>query len=212
MAYEGGRMNLNTYATLDAFRSRQALAAADTGDDARMLAKLRSAAAQIDRYIGRTFAPNVAARKFNWKDARTLLFRGFDLVELTGITNGDSTTVDPTAIINLGGINGPIFGVELDLTKAFFVYPTTKPVALTVSRGCAWHDDYANAWKSSRDSIPGGGITSSATTFAVSSVTAADAWNLSPRFQVGQLLKVDSEYMHLVGISGTTLTVVRGAN
>src|SRR5262245_483015 len=110
-------MNLNTYATLDAFRSRQALASSDTGDDARMLAKLRSAAAQIDRYTGRAFAPNVATRKFNWKDAKTLLYRGFDLVELSSITNGDGTTVDPTAVINLGGINGPIFGVELDMTK-----------------------------------------------------------------------------------------------
>src|SRR5215510_3934532 len=152
-------MNLNTYATLDAFRNRQALASADTGDDARMLAKLRSATAQLDRYTGRTFTPNVATRKFNWRDAKTLLFRGFDLLELTTITNGDGTTVDPTAIITLGGINGPTVGVELDMTKAFFVYLTTKTRALTVSGVWGWHDDYANAWKPSGDSIPGGGVT-----------------------------------------------------
>src|SRR5258706_1772683 len=92
-------MQLTTYATLSAFRQRQALAASDTGDDDRMLAKLRSATAQIDRFTGRSFIPTVATRKFNWHNARTLLFRGYDLLELTRITNGDGTSVDPTAII-----------------------------------------------------------------------------------------------------------------
>src|SRR5258708_25095482 len=134
-------MQLNTYATLSAFRQRQALAASDTGDDDRMLAKLRSATAQIDRFTGRSFIPTVATRKFNWHNARTLLFRGYDLLELTSITNGDGTSVDPTAIIALGGVNGPIVGVELDLTRAFFVYLTTKTRALTVNGVWGWHDD-----------------------------------------------------------------------
>jgi hypothetical protein len=207
-------MNLNAYATLTAFRDRQGLAASDTTDDARMLAKLRAATAQIDRYTGRTFLPMIASRRFDWCSAQMMLFRGFDLLELTGITNGDSTPVDPTAIIALGGVNGPLIGVELDVTKALFVYMTTKTRALTVLGVWGWHDDYANAWKLSGDAIPGGGITSSATTFTVASVSGADGWNLSPRFQAGQLLKVDSEYMHLVAANtGTnTLTVVRGAN
>jgi hypothetical protein len=207
-------MNLNTYATLTAFRDRQGLAASDTADDGRMLAKLRAASAQIDRYTGRTFIPVVASRRFDWCSARTLLFRGFDLLELTGVANGDGTTIDPAAVIALGGINGPIVGVELDVTKAFFVYLTTKTRALTVSGVWGWHDDYADAWKPSGDAIPGGGITSGATTCTVASVGGVDGWNLSPRFQPGQVLKVDSEYMHLVAAnSGTnTLTVVRGAN
>ncbi len=207
-------MQLNTYATLSAFRQRQALAASDTGDDDRMLAKLRSATAQIDRFTGRSFIPTVATRKFNWHNARTLLFRGYDLLELTSITNGDGTSVDPTAIIALGGVNGPIVGVELDLTRAFFVYLTTKTRALTVNGVWGWHDDYANAWKPSSDTIPGGGITSSATSFTVTSVSGVDGWNLSPRFTAGQLLKVDSEYLYLVAANSATntLIVVRGAN
>jgi hypothetical protein len=207
-------MQLNTYATLSAFRQRQALAASDTGDDDRMLAKLRSATAQIDRFTGRSFIPTVATRRFNWHNARTLLFRGFDLLELTSITNGDGTAIDPTAIITLGGVNGPLVGVELDVTRAFFVYLTTRTRALAVAGVWGWHDDYGNAWKPSTDSIPGGGITSSATSFTVASVSGADGWSLSPRFTPGQLLKVDSEYMHVVGANtGTnTLTVVRGAN
>ena len=119
-------MQLNSYATLSAFRQRLALAAADTGDDDRLLAKLRAATAQIDRYTARSFAPLIATRRFNWHGARTLLLRGYDLLELTSITNGDGSMVDPTAIIALGGVNGPIIGIELDPTKAFFVYLTTR--------------------------------------------------------------------------------------
>ncbi len=207
-------MNLNTYATLTAFRDRQGLAASDTSDDARMFAKLRAATAQVDRYTGRTFLPVIASRLFNWCSPRLLLFRGFDLLELTTILNGDGTPIDPSAIITLGGINGPLVGVELDVTKAFFVYQATKTRALTVTGVWGWHDDYANAWKPSGDSIPAGGITANATTFTVANVSGPDGWNLSPRFQSGQLLKVESEYMHLVAVNSSTntLTVVRGVN
>jgi hypothetical protein len=208
-------MYLTTYATLDALRNRFGLASTDTGDDARLLDKLRQAASQLDRYTGRSFAPLVATRKFDYQDRKTLIFRGFDLLSLTSITNGDGTTViDPSAIIPLGGDVGPIWGVELNLTLAYFYYLTTKTRCIQVAGIWGWHDDYASAWKSSGDSIPGGGITSSATSFTVTSVSGADAWNLTPRFQVGQLLRVDSEYISVVGVnSGTnTLTVVRGVS
>ncbi len=207
-------MNLCTYATLTAFRERQGLAADDTADDARMLAKLRAATAQIERYTGRSFLPILATRHFDWHDARTLLFRGYDLLELTSITNGDGTTVDPAAILPFGGINGPIVGVELDMTRGFFVYLTTKTRALTVTGVWGWHDDYARAWKSSGDVIPAGGVNASVTTFTVASVSGADGWNLAPRFQPGQLLRVDTEHMSLVATNASTntLTVVRGVN
>ncbi len=205
-------MNLNTYAMLTAFRERQGLAASDTSDDARMLNKLRAATAQIDRYTGRRFSPTIAARRFDWRSPKTLLLRGFDLLELTTLTNGDNTPINLSTVVTLGGVNGPIIGVELDTALATFVYQTTKTRVITVTGVWGWHDDYANAWKASGETIPVGGITSSATTFTVANASGADEWNLSPRFQVGQLLKVDAEYMHLVGITSNTLTVVRGAN
>jgi hypothetical protein len=179
-----------------------------------MLNKLRAASAQIDRFTGRSFAPQIATRKFDWRTARTLLFRGYDLLELTTLTNGDGSVISPAAIITLGGIGGPVVGVELDIAQAMFVYQTTRTRALSVTGVWGWHDEYTSAWKPSSDSIPGGGITSSATSFTVSSVSGSDGWGLSPRFSPGQLIIVDSEYMHvIVADSATnTLTVVRGAN
>lgn len=140
-------MQLNSYTTLAAFRDRLGLAATDTGDDARLLARLRAATAQIDRYVGRHFWPLVATRRFDWRNARTLLFRGFDLLELTSITNGDGSTIDPSAILALGGTVGPIIGVELDANKAFFTYQNTITRAIAVAGIWGWHNDYTNAWK-----------------------------------------------------------------
>src|SRR5579859_6421317 len=93
------------YATLEQLRARFAVAGADTSDDARLLGKLKSAAQQIDRYTARTFAPVYATRLFDWTNARTIPLRGFDLLQLNTLTNGDGNPIDPTAIIPLGGVN-----------------------------------------------------------------------------------------------------------
>jgi hypothetical protein len=207
-------MQLNSYSTLAAFRLRQGLASSDTGGDARMLAKLRAATSQIERFTGRTFNPNIAMRRFDWRSPRLLFLKSYDLLELTTLTNGDVTTIDQTAILTYGGVNGPIVGIELDITKAVFIYQTTRTRAIAITGVWGWHDDYAYAWKPSGDAIPGGGVTSSATTFTVTSVNGSDGWGLTPRFSAGQLIKVDSEYMHVIGADGVTntLTVVRAAN
>ena len=68
-------------------------------------------------------------------------------------------------------------GVELDMTRGFFVYLTTKTRALTVTGVWGWHDDYARAWKPSGDVIPAGGVNASVTTFtAASAAQTAGTW------------------------------------
>ncbi len=205
---------LNTYATLDALRARFGLASTDTGDDARLLAKLRSASAEIERYTGRAFAPILATRTFDWRAERTLLFRAEDLLALTTLINGDGSPIDPTAIILLGGVGGPYYGIELNLTKAFFIYLTTKTRALAVAGLWGWHDDYANAWRPSGDALTTFGLSISGTSITVSNAAGADSWNLSPRFQVGQLISIEAEYMQIVAVNAgaNTLTVIRTVN
>ncbi len=205
---------LNTYATLDAFRARLNLAVSDTADDGRLLGKLRAATAQIEHAIGRSFAPLMATRTFDYRSARTLLFRTGDLLELTTLINGDGSAIDPAAIILLGGISGPFFGLELDVTKAFFVYQTTKTRALAASGVWGWHDDYPNAWRPSGDALTSFGLSANGTTITVVNAAGADGWNNTPRFQTGQLLRIESEYLHLVNVNSAsnTLTVIRGAN
>ena len=203
------------YATLDQLRARFSVAPADTSDDARLFSKLRAASAQIDRYTARTFAPVLATRLFDWRNANTILFRGEDLLLLQQLINGDGNVIDPAAIIQLGGINGPLWGVEINVAKgAFLNYITTKTRALSVSGIWGWHDDYANAWKPSGDTVSVFSMTTADTTVTVNNVTGADGWGLVPRFQVGQLISIDTEYMQITSVnSGTgTLGVIRGTN
>ena len=204
------------YATLDQLRARFAVAGADTSDDARLLAKLKSASQQIDRFTARTFAPVYATRLFDWDNARSILLRGFDLLQLITLTNGDGNVIDPTAIIPLGGVNGPVYCLEINIAKgAFLNYLTVKTRALSVYGIWGWHDDWlGSAWKPSGDSVTTFGLSSGGTALTVSNAAGADSWGLSPRFQTGQLIQIDSEYMLTTAVNaGTnTLTVIRGVN
>lgn len=202
---------LATFATLHALRLRAGLDANDTADDNRLLIKLRAASSQIRRYTGREFLPVLETRKFNYRNPHSLYFRGMDMLELYSVVNGDGTTLDPTAILTIGTTGG-IVGIELDPARASFVYNGTPSRAITVSGVWGWHDDYATSWRYTYDNIPTGGMNATINTITVANPNLVDTWGQAPRFQVGQMLKIDNEYMFLIGVSGTTLTVVRGVH
>ncbi|MEP7284319.1 MAG: hypothetical protein ABI947_00965 [Chloroflexota bacterium] len=208
--------NLRSYATLAQLRARNTVAAADTTDDARMLAKLRAATTALEERTARTFQPLVEARKFDYHDTQRVMFRSQDLLTLTSLVDGYGLTIDPAAIIKLGGANdtyGPYYGLELDPAKAYMGYLTTRRRAITISGVWGWHDDYGNAWHTSADSVQdGAGINASVTTITVTSSTGADSWGQTPRFSAGQLIQIDSEWLHITATTASTLTVVRGVN
>ncbi len=203
------------YATLEALRARFNVAASDTGDDQRLLAKLHAASAQIDRYCSRSFSPVYATRQFDWNNARSLLFRGEDLLQLITLTNGDGNIIASGAIIPLGGINGPLYALEINIALGPYLnYITTKTRALTIYGIWGWHDDWTNtAWKASGD-IVNATFPSAATTLSVTSVSGPDGWGLAPRFQTGQLLQIDSEYLLTTAVNAgaNTVNVIRGVN
>src|SRR5215470_4452660 len=123
---------LRAYCTLAQLRTRQQLAATDTGDDPRLLAKIRAASAEIERFTGRVFQPILEARTFDYQDSLRLNFRGQDLLTLSSLVDGANMTIAPTAIILKGmtqsgsAANGPFYGLELDPTRAYLLYITTK--------------------------------------------------------------------------------------
>jgi len=59
------------------------------------------------------------------------------------------------------------------------------------------------------DDMPGG---AGAATITVNDADGADSAGLSPRFQVGQLLKIENEYLHVIAVNPTanTVSVIRG--
>lgn len=198
---------LNSYATLTAFRARLGLAATDTTDDARLLAKLRAASAEIEANTGRRFYPTMETRRFDYRRALWLTFGSQTLLELTAILNGDGTYIPTNAV---GFLGNPAYGIELD-DSAYFTYDRRKSGAISITGVWGYHPNYDAAWRTSGDSLTTG-IDAQITTLSVNNASAADSGGVAPRFQVGQLIRIESEYLHVIGIAANVLTVVRGAN
>jgi len=192
-----------TLATLYALRQHIGLDASDTTEDERLLDALQAASAAIERRTRRTFQPRVAsiAHDVNLRDVSELLLKE-DLLELQSISNGDDSSIDTSDVIQVAD-------AVLRLTNgAVFTYDETPVSAITITGIWGYHPDWQNAWEDSGDSVQDASLSASATSITV---TDADAGN-SPRFQVGQLIRLEDEYLHITAIDTATniLTVERG--
>ncbi len=199
---------MNTFVTLHRLRQHLGFAATDTSEDSRLLTLLEAATALLERGTQRRFTPRQAtiAHSFNLYDSAGLLLQE-DLLSLTGLINGDNSSISLTDVVMLAG--------ELRLINgAVFVYETTPLNAIDVMGIWGYHDDWHNAWRSSGDTVQNNPLSSAALSLTVTDADGADGENETPRFQVGQLLKIENEYLRVLAVNTTTnvLTVLRGAN
>lgn len=200
-----------TINTLYALRARLGLAAAETSDDARLLAALQAAAAQIERAAGRRFCPRQAALQHTIHYPSELLLDD-DLLELTTLTNGDGSAIPLNNVILLPD-DAPAGGLLL-MAGSAFTWAQTPVQAVTVTGIWGWHDRWADAWRYSADTVQNNPLSSSATSLTVADAGGADAETETPRFQVGHLLQIESEYLRVLAVNTVTnaLTVLRGVN
>jgi hypothetical protein len=198
-----------TLATLYQLRARLGLAANETADDARLMNALTAATAQIERATGRRFLPRKAILAQDYTSSVELLLDD-DLLELTSVTNGDGSAISLGDVLTIPS-DGPAGLLHLTGSAAF-TWKLLKRQAITVTGTWGWHDQWAAAWRDSGDTVQNNPFSSGATTLTVANASAADTAGESPRFQVGHLLRIDSEYLWVLGISGSTLMVARAAN
>jgi hypothetical protein len=200
---------MNTLATLHRLRQQLGFAATDTAEDARLLTVLQSATAWLERYTGRRFTPYSATIPHNVNpDAPTELLLSEDLLTLTSLTNGDGALI-PTnnSVLQAGG--------RITLTNgATFTYNSTPLQVIQVAGLWGYHEDWARAWLQSADTVQNNPLSSTATTLTVTDADGADGFSQTPRFQVGQLLRIASEYVRVLAVNTTTntLTLQRGVN
>ena len=78
---------------------------------------------------------------------------------------------------------------------------------------CA-HDDRATAWEDSLDAVVNNPLALGATALTVTDADGVGADGAIPRFAVGQLLRMEDEYVEVADVNHTTnvLTIVRGRN
>jgi hypothetical protein len=199
---------MNTIATLYRLREHLGFASDDTAEDSRLRLAL-AATTLIQRYAGRQFMPRHAtlAHSVTREDSTCLLLTD-DLLALTSVTNGDGSPIAPEDMQVLAGSRLAL------LNGAAFNYDTTPVNAIDVTGIWGWHDDWAQAWIASCDTVQNNPLSSSATTLTVADSAGADANGQTPRFQVGQLLRIEAEYVRVTAVNTAThvLTIQRGAN
>ncbi|MBI5671121.1 MAG: hypothetical protein HZC41_24255 [Chloroflexi bacterium] len=200
-----------TLSTLHQLRQRLGLADSDTADDARLLEALHTATAQIERAAERRFCPRRADVKHSITNSRELLLDD-DLLELVALTNGDGSAI-PTANALLLPPDGPAGALRL-VGGSAFTWAETPVNAITVTGIWGWHDHWDEAWRGAADTVRDNPLAAGATILTVADADGADSMGEAPRFQVGQLLKIEDEYLWVLAVNPTTnvLTVQRGAN
>lgn len=205
-----------TLATLHQLRQRLGLSATDTADDTRLLAALQAASAQIEQAAGRQFSPRVATLEHdvNLRHVDELLLQD-DLLQLEAITNGDGSSIDPLDVVTLpeSGMDGPISVLRL-VSGQYFTWNETPLRAVAISGIWGWHDRWSRAWRGSADTVQNNPLNSTSSTLTVSDADGADSYAIAPRFQAGQLVRIEDEYLRVLAVNANTnvLTVLRGVN
>lgn len=222
------------YATL--YQIKQALGLpSSTSDDARLTEYLRWSTGLIEAYKARrydvrlatiphdtpqTYSPGLgrfdSSRAGVGKQKRLILLD--DLLALDTLTNGDGEVLTsdnymlepyqrtPFSVIALRGgamwsvdVNGDVNGAIL--VKGYWGY----------------HPNYPDAWVDSLDTVLDNPLSNSATQIHVADITGIAADLISPRFQPGQLLRIEAEYLQLLAVEAVVggddhLTVKRAVN
>lgn len=206
---------LACYATLDQIRTRNNVVG--TGDDPRLLSKLRIASRNLERATHREFQPTYATYSFDYCNSSQVNLGSRDLLAVTAVHSGVTVSGDTTALDISSIIAFDQGYLELDPSVDTFTYVGTKRNAITVTGYWGWHDDYsASGWHGSNLTVNATHNTT-ITTLTTTTNTAADAWGLTTSISAGSLIRVTTagavEYMQVLAVpSTTTFTVQRGAN
>jgi len=102
--------------------------------------------------------------------------------------------------------------VNIDTGNYPFFYSGQRSLKITD----IWchHDDRTNAWEDSLDSVQSNPLALGTTALVVNDADGATGWGYIPRFAVGQLIRMESEYCEIgtVNAGTNTLTIVRARN
>lgn len=183
-----------TIATLHHLRRYLGLADADTSEDVRLMDALRASTVQIERAAGRHFLPRHAAVVHTDGVHNAELLLEDDLLELISVE--DATGTIPLEDVETIPANGP--ASVLRLKNGRFFTPDESGVIVTGIWG--WHDGWAQAWRSSGDSVADDPLSSTTIVISVEDADGADGLFEAPRFQVGQMLAIGDEYLRMMRV------------
>jgi len=201
---------MNTLATVNQLQAYLGF----EGDDVRVYETLRATTSQIEGLANRHFSPYSKTIQHTPQASDELTLRD-DLLALTSIISNDGTSIPVSDVRLLPGSGQPASYLVLEDGRAF-TWQGARDGAIAVTGMWGWHDDYDHAWRDSDDALAAS-LDATSTAVIVALAHLPDSAGETPRFQVGQLLRIDDEFMAVTGIElddqgADTLTVVRGVN
>jgi len=185
-------------------RSYLGLAAGATSDDALLDDLIGRVSRFMDRFTGRWFYELSQTRQYDYQDSPRRLYLDADLLSCTKLTvDGEDIANDSYVLYPLNQSAKQWMETKYG-TGDIFTWSDTPQAAIAVAGLWGWHDDYAQAWKASGDTVQNATqISASGTTLTVSS---------GSNFAVRQMLKIETEQVLVTAISGVNLTITRGLN
>lgn len=210
---------INVYVGLAEIKA--AIEVTGTTYDAVLVRMATHASRLIDAATGRRFYPELATRYFDgsgesthWLSEPALAISTFTMSDDDGYSYANTLTASTDYWTSDGQEydRTPIQLLVINPNGNYSVfYSGLRSLKLVATWG--WHREYSAAWEDSLDTLQAE-VSSSATSITVGNADGANQWGVTPRFDVGQLIRVDSEYMAVTAVNTGTnvLTVVRGCN
>jgi hypothetical protein len=177
-------------------------------ETARLLSTLIAATHQVELIAGRFLLPrSLSIPHLVQRPATTELLLDEDLLELHIVTNGDSSPIPLESLEQVG--SGLLYALD---GYQFLRDNRGKAQPIVISGIWGWHDAWSEAWRSSHDTVSSAISPFSSSIIPVNDADSADPVDASPRFQPGQLLRIDNEYMALQAVDADedVIHVLRG--
>ncbi len=201
-----------TIATLYELQRHLGLRDIDAATAANLRQVLQKASHLIETLTQRRYCPYLESRKVtvDVKTPRELILPD-DLLQLQAIRRGDGSSITLDDVRRVP--DHPDLPASLLIaTDGAAGFSGGTDAALTLTGVWGWHDRWTQAWSDIGDSVRDNPLSARATSISVDDADGIDDAAGAPRFQVGQLLRIDDEYLRLTAIDETNnlLTVLRG--
>ncbi len=195
-----------------------AIRAATTAYDAAITRLASEVSRFVVNHCHRDFHPTLATRYF--RGSGRCAQRVDDLLSVTSVSistdGGDTyTALSGTDYFGTveGDANSPKSYTHLELAEnGDYTYWPTGQKSVKVVGVWAYTDDRATCWEDSLDTVENNPLTSGGTSITVNDDDGVDLWGFTPRFQAGQLARLESEYVEVTAAATNALTVARGRN